>query len=471
MADNPIKFGTSGWRGIIADDFTIANVRLAAAGIAHHLLAKSSRPHVVVGYDTRFMSERFADTAADILGTHGVECWVSQRPDPTPAISYHIISNQLAGGINITASHNPAEYSGLKFSSADGAPALPEVTKDIESRVAKVLAGELSLKGPMFGEPLRHPADPRPAYLDDLRRKVDLKVIGQARMKIAYDPLYGTARGYLDELLRESGAELTVLHDFRDVMFSGVGPEPSEKNLAELSQFVREHGCALGVSTDGDADRFGFVDADGTWIQPNYILALLADYLIEVRKFPGGIGRSVATTHLIDAVAKYHNVPCFQTPVGFKYVGELIKEDKIALGGEESAGLSIRGHLPEKDGIIACLLVAEAVARRGQSIKQQLEALFKKVGAFYPVRINLRLEPNVQKRLLDKLQHDWDRFDSQKVAKIDRTDGLKMILEDGSWVLMRPSGTEPVVRVYCEAASETERDRLAGAAKTFVTNP
>ena len=471
MADNPIKFGTSGWRGIIAEDFTFANVRLAAAGIAHHLLAKSSRPHVVVGFDTRFMSERFADAAAEILGTHGIECWVAQRPDPTPAIAYHIIANKLAGGINITASHNPAEYSGLKFSSADGAPALPEVTKDIESRVAKVLAGELSLKGPTFAAPLRHPVDPRPAYLDDLRRKVDLKAIGQAHMKIAYDPLYGTARGYLDDLLRESGAEVTVLHDFRDVMFSGVGPEPSERNLAELSQFVKEKGCALGVSTDGDADRFGFVDADGTWIQPNYILGLLADYLIEVRKFPGGIGRSVATTHLIDAVAKYHNVPCYQTPVGFKYVGELIKEDKIALGGEESAGLSIRGHLPEKDGVIAGLLVAEAVARRGQSIKQQLEALFKKVGTFYPVRINLRLEPNIKKRLLEKLQRDWDRFDSQKVAKIDRTDGLKMILEDGSWVLMRPSGTEPVVRVYCEAASEAERDRLANAAKTFVASP
>jgi len=471
MADNPIKFGTSGWRGIIADDFTLANVRLAAAGIAHHLLAQSSRPHVVVGFDTRFMSERFAGAVAEILGTHGIECWVSQRPDPTPAISYHIIANRLAGGINITASHNPAEYSGLKFSSADGAPALPEVTKDIESHVAKVLAGELSMKGPMFAAPLRHPVDLRPAYLDDLRRKVDLKTIGQARMKIAYDPLYGTARGYLDELVRESGAELTVLHDYRDVMFSGVGPEPSEKNLSELSQFVREKGCALGVSTDGDADRFGFVDADGRWIQPNYILGLLADYLIEVRKFPGGIGRSVATTHLIDAVAKYHNVPCYQTPVGFKYVGELIKEDKIALGGEESAGLSIRGHLPEKDGVIACLLMAEAVARRGQSIKQQLQALFRKVGTFYPVRINLRLEPEDKKRLLDKLGRDWDRFDSQKVAKIDRTDGLKMILEDGSWVLMRPSGTEPVVRIYCEAATEADRDRLAGAAKTFVTSP
>jgi len=471
MADNPIKFGTSGWRGIIADDFTLANVRLAAAGIAHHLLGQKSRPRVIVGYDTRFMSEKFADTVAELLGTHGIETHVCQRPDPTPAISFAILHERFDGGINITASHNPAEYSGIKFSSADGAPALPEVTRDIEGKVGQILAGELSLKGPMFAAPQRRPADPRPAYMDDLRRKVDLKVIGEAKMKIAYDPLYGTARGYLDDLLRESGAEVTLIHGYRDVMFSGVGPEPSEKNLSELSGIVREQGCALGVATDGDADRFGFVDADGTWVQPNYILALLADYLIEVRKLPGGIGRSVATTHLLDAVAKYHNVPCYQTPVGFKYVGELIKEDKIVLGGEESAGLSIRGHLPEKDGLIACLLMAEAVARRGQSIKQQLDALFKKVGAFYPMRINLTLEPNIQGRLLEKLQRDWDKFDSQKVAKVDRTDGLKMILENGSWVLMRPSGTEPVVRIYCEAASPAERDRLAAAARAFVMNP
>jgi phosphoglucomutase len=471
MIDNPIHFGTSGWRGVIAEDFTFANVRLAAAAIARYLLSKSSRPQVIVGYDTRFMAEKFAQTAAETLGSHGIETQVCQRPDPTPAISYHIIQSKLDGGINITASHNPAEYSGLKFSSADGAPALPEVTREIESYVGRVQSGEFPVKGPKPAASLGQPTDPRPAYLDDLRRKVDLKAIGAARMKIAYDPLYGTGRGYLDALLREAGAKVHTIHDFRDVLFSGVGPEPSEKNLAELAKIVQEEGCALGVSTDGDADRFGFVDADGTWIQPNYILAVLADYLIEVRKIPGGIGRSVATTHLVDAVANYHRVPLYQTPVGFKYVGELIKEDKIVLGGEESAGLSIRGHLPEKDGILASLLMAETVARRGLSVKQQLAALFKKVGAFYPVRINLSLSPEVKTRLLAKLRRDWDEFGSQKVAKIDRTDGLKMIRQDGSWVLMRPSGTEPVVRVYCEAASPAERDRLAKAAQAFVMNP
>ncbi|MGH9455651.1 MAG: phosphoglucomutase/phosphomannomutase family protein, partial [Terriglobia bacterium] len=395
----------------------------------------------------------------------------TNRPHPTPAIAYDIITNRLDGGVNITASHNPAEYNGLKFSAADGGPALPEVTKEIERYAGLVLAGEYSLRGPNFTAPLKSASDPRPAYLEEMRRKVDLKAIASARLKIAYDPLYGTARGYLDDLLREAGVEVKVLHDYRDVLFSGVGPEPSATNLAELGKTVKEGGFSLGVSTDGDADRFGVVDADGTWIHPNYVLAVLADYLIEVKRIPGGIARSVATTHLCDAVAKHHNVPLYQTPVGFKYIAELIREDKIALGGEESAGMSMRGHVPEKDGLLACLLMAEAVARRGASVRQQIETLFEKVGAFYSERVNLNLKPDVQKRLVAKLKRDWDRIDSHRVQKVDRTDGLKMICEDGCWALLRLSGTEPVVRLYCEAGSPQELNRLVESAKKFALNP
>jgi phosphoglucomutase len=471
MPDNPIHFGTSGWRGVIAENFTFPNVRLATAGIAHYLRSQSARPRVVVGYDTRFLSDKFAEAAGDVLRSHGVETRASSRPDPTPALAHEIISLHLEGGVNITASHNPAEYNGLKFSSADGAPALPEVTREIERFVGRVLSGELPLTGSQVSDDLWEPSEPAAAYLDDIARKVDLGVISQAHLKIAYDPLFGTGRGYLDSLFRDHGVTVTTIHDTRDVLFRGTGPDPSEENLKELAEFVRNEHCGVGLSTDGDADRFGIVDAGGAWIQPNYILAVLADYLIEVRKFPGGLGRSVATTHLIDAVAKYHHVPVYQTPVGFKYIGELIKEDKIALGGEESAGLSIRGHLPEKDGILACLLVAEAIAKRGLSVQQQLEALFKKVGSFYSLRINLTLQPEIQKRLLGKLARDWDNFDGQRVANLDRTDGLKMIREDGSWVLMRLSGTEPVARIYCEAPSEAEVKHLADYAKTFVFNP
>jgi phosphoglucomutase len=471
MSSNPIHFGTSGWRGIIAEDFTFANVRLAASGIAHYLLTCSGRPRVIVGYDTRFLSERFADACGDVLASHGVEIRSTNRPHPTPAIAHDVIHNHLDGGVNITASHNPAEYNGLKFSSADGGPALPEVTSEIEKFADRVMAGEYSLRGPCFPAPLKSLGDPRSAYLEELRRKADLNAIAGARLKVAYDPLYGTARGYLDELLREAGVELQVLHDYRDVMFSGAGPEPNAQNLKELGRAVKEGGLTLGISTDGDADRFGVVDADGKWIHPNYVLALLADYLLEVKRIPGGIARSVATTHLMDAVAAHHQVPLYQTPVGFKYIGELIREKKIALGGEESAGMSIRDHVPEKDGILACLLIAEAVAKRGMSVGKQIEALFKKVGAFYSERVNLTLTPDVQKKLVEKLKQGWDRIDSRRVEKVDRTDGLKMICEGNCWVLMRLSGTEPVVRVYCEAPSPKELSALVDAAKKLALNP
>lgn len=484
MRDNPIHFGTSGWRGVIADNFTFANVRLASAGIAQYLLSKSRHPVVVVGFDTRFFSEKFAETAADVLNAHGVKTLVATRPDPTPALAYEIIHRRLDGGVNITASHNPAQYNGLKFSGADGAPALPEVTRKIESNVAKILAGKKNSGKDHLLIPssarrgdgkarssLREPADPRPSYLKAIRRKVDLKAIGAAKLKIAYDPLFGTGRGYLNDLLAEAGAEVITIHDSRDVLFSGAGPDPSEKNLAELARVVRDERCAVGLATDGDADRFGIVDADGTWINPNYVLGLLADYLLADRKIAGGLGRSVATTHLMDAVAKLRHGPVYQTPVGFKYIGELIKDDRIALGGEESAGLTIRKHIPEKDGILACLLVAEMVARRGLSLKHQLDALFKETGPFYMTRLNLSLAGDVQQRLTEKLKLDVHKFDAQMVAKIDRTDGLKIIREDGSWVLMRPSGTEPVVRVYCEASSHEELDHLAEAARKFVLNP
>src|SRR5437870_8161271 len=227
MPDNPIQFGTSGWRGIIADNFTFANVRLAAAGIAYYLLSKSERPRVVVGYDTRFLSEYFADTTARTLNSHAVETRVATRPDPTPALAHEIISNRLDGGINIPASHNPAEYNGLKFSGADGAPARPEVTREIERLAGEVLSGKRSLEGPKAAQSLRQPADPRPSYLNAIRGKLDLGAIGKARLKIAYDPLYGTARGYPDDLLKQPGPAVRTTHDFRDVRFSGVGPVPT----------------------------------------------------------------------------------------------------------------------------------------------------------------------------------------------------------------------------------------------------
>jgi phosphoglucomutase len=466
-----IRFGTSGWRAVIADQFTFANVRLVVAAIAGHVLSKNKKPTLIIGHDPRFFSEEFAATAAAVLRARGVRVLLCDHSAPTPAIAYEMLRRKTDGAINFTASHNPAEYHGLKFSGPDGGPALPEVTKDIEARVAQ-LAGKPP-SAPALGE--RESSDgverisPREPYLARLVQLVNFGALRSANLHFVCDPLHGCGAGYLDRALTEQGIFARAIRTNRDVLFDGTGPDVSESNLAPLRAAVLESGASAGLATDGDADRFGIFDADGSFVQPNHILALLYDYLVETRGWKLGTARSVATTHLLDAVAKFHGQPVYQTPVGFKYIGELIKLDKIALGGEESAGLSIRGHVPEKDGILACLLVAEMIAVRRASLAEQLRALFKKVGAeYWPVRVNLRLPADVQAQLLERLKKDFKEFLGRRVAKEDRTDGLKLIFENGTWVLMRLSGTEPLVRVYTEAGSRDAANALATEVQKWV---
>ncbi|MBI4461287.1 MAG: phosphoglucomutase/phosphomannomutase family protein [Acidobacteria bacterium] len=462
-----IHFGTSGWRGIIAEDFTFDTVRLAVAAVAAYVRSQNRKhPRLIVGYDTRFLSEDFARAAVDVLTGSGITSCLCTEPTPTPTIASEILRRKTDGGINFTASHNPAAYNGLKFSTPDGAPALPEVTRHIEALVVQLARRKRPARA--RGRAAEEVIDPRPAYLEMLAHKVKLDEIRRAGLKIVFDPLYGTGRGYVDGLLREHGVNVWTVHDYRDVLFGGHAPEPDEENLADAREALRDQEAQVVLATDGDADRFGILDRDGSLVSPNHVLALLLDYLVESRGWTGGAARSVATTHLIDAVARFHHLPVHETPVGFKYIGELIKADKIIIGGEESAGLSIQGHVPEKDGILACLLVAEMIASRGASLREQLERLFAKVGAYYPVRLNLRLEPETERRLLEQLKTDPSRFNGKKVAEIKRVDGLKLILEDGSWVLLRKSGTEPVVRCYCEARSPGELDALVESAKRFI---
>jgi phosphomannomutase len=268
--------------------------------------------------------------------------------------------------------------------------------------------------------------------------------------------------------LREAGVRVETVHDYRDVLFGGHAPEPSGELLDDARAKMKETGAALGIATDGDADRFGILDADGTFIQPNYVIALLFDYLVETRGWRNGVAKSVATTNLINALADYHKVPLYETPVGFKYIGELINGDKIAIGGEESAGLTIRGHVPEKDGVLAGLLVAEMVAARGKTLGVQLKELFAKVGSFYPIRENFRLTQQGMAAFTEKLKADPTELSGHKVAHVVRTDGLKLILADGSWVCYRLSGTEPVVRAYTEARNEQDVETLKAAAEKFV---
>ncbi len=463
-----IKFGTSGWRAVVADEFTLANIRLAVAGISAYVKTLPAPHRVLVGRDPRFLGESFVAEAARVLAGAGVTPIVIPEAAPTPAIAYAVRTLKTSGAINFTASHNPPEYNGIKYSTPDGAPALPEVTKQIEAAVAAIDASGAAV--PKAEPPTGgfETADVKPAFLKRLAELADLKAIARSGIKIVYDPFWGAGRGYCSDLLREAGVAVETVHDYRDVLFGGHAPEPGDHLLGDARAKMRETGAALGIATDGDADRFGVVDGDGTFIQPNYVIALLFDYLVETRGWRNGVAKSVATTNLVNALAEYHKVPLYETPVGFKYIGELINEDKIAIGGEESAGLTIRGHVPEKDGVIAGLLVAEMVATRGKSLGVQLRELFAKVGSFYPVRENFRLTPEVKAAFTERLKTDPTELSGRKVSKVVRTDGLKLILEDGSWVCYRLSGTEPVVRAYTEARNQQDMEALRVAAEKFV---
>jgi len=462
-----IKFGTSGWRAIVADEFTVANIRLAVAGIAAYVNTQPEPHRVLVGRDPRFLGDSFVAEAAGVLAAAGVTPIVIPKPAPTPAIAYAVRQMKTSGAINFTASHNPPEYNGIKFSTHDGAPALPEVTKQIEAAIAAKPADATIPKSepPAAGF---ETTDVKPAFLKRLAELVDLKAIAKSGIKVVFDPFWGAGRGYSCHILRQAGVTVETVHDYRDVLFGGHAPEPDDHLLGDCKAKMREIGAALGIATDGDADRFGIVDGDGTFIQPNYIIALLFDYLVETRGWKNGVAKSVATTNLINALAEHHKVPLYETPVGFKYIGELIIADKIAIGGEESAGLTSRGHVPEKDGVIAGLLVSEMVAVRGKSLGTQLRELFAKVGSFYPVRENFRLTPDRMAAFTEKLKTDPTELSGSKVASVVRTDGLKLILGDGSWVCYRLSGTEPVVRAYTEARSEQDMESLSAAAKNFV---
>jgi phosphoglucomutase len=462
-----IHFGTSGWRGVIADDFTFAGVRRASAAIAGHVSAQKKNPKLVVGHDTRFFSPEFARTAAGVLRKNGCGIVFCPEPTPTPVLAHAIIHNKFDGGVNITASHNPAEYNGLKFSGPDGGPALPDITQDIEKRAAALPDDDGHFQE--IADDFER-IDPRGPYFAQLKKMIRFDVLAKAKGNFAYDAVHGCGAGWLDRILTDHGMTLESIRTRRDVLFDGSGPDPSEENLAPLKKLVLEKKSLAGLATDGDADRFGILDRDGTFVQPNHILGLVFDYLLETRGEKLGASRSVATTHLIDAVARLHGVKAYETPVGFKYVGPLLRAGKIALGGEESAGMTIHGHLPEKDGILACLLVAEMIAARQKSLGDQLRDLFRRVGAeFWPVRENLHLPAEAQAKLPKRLLENFSEFAGYKVAKIDRTDGLKLIFDDGSWILMRPSGTEPVVRIYTEAAKLAAARKLAEEARAWIT--
>jgi len=461
-----IKFGTSGWRDVIADGFTFENVRKVSKAISLYLSSKHEQPKVVLGYDTRFMTEHFAEVVAGVLTANGVSVHLCEKPTPTPVISHAVVSQRLSGGVNITASHNPPEYCGIKFNPETGGPALPKVTEEIErlieeiqnrgEKIVYIDLDEARSKG------LLVTIDPKESYFESLKKVVDLSAIGKTDLKVVVDLLYGTSIGYLDEILIRHGVKTEVIHNYRDPYFGGYRPEPDTRRLKELAGKVRETGAGLGIATDGDADRFGIVDDKGEIVSPNEFIALVAEHLYEFKGLKGPVGRSIATSRAVEAVAVEHGETCTITPVGFKFLGPLATEKGYVVVGEESGGLTIQNHVAEKDGILACLLALEMVAIQGKPLSEIRKAFRRKYGHFHSERIDLELKSSKEKNsILEKFGHINTKFAGLKIEERNRLDGYFYAFEEaGSWLLARPSGTEPVIRVYIESKEIRTLEKL-----------
>jgi phosphoglucomutase len=464
-----IQFGTSGWRGIIADDFTFNNVRIASMAIAQYLLENNGNS-ILMGYDTRFLSEDFAKESAEVLAKNNIKVYFSAEDIPTPVLAYEIIKRQADGAINITASHNDYYYNGLKFSAKTGGPALPEETKRIEEKINSIINSDIKIEKMPFNESV----DKKiieifndSSYLNDIRKLIDFPVIEEQNLKIVYEPFFATGRKYLPRLLG-SITDLKMIHGKRDPMFGNLHPEPIEKNLEELINEVKVNNSDIGLSTDGDADRFGVIDKGGVYFPPDKILSIIYYYLLTERKMKGNVVRTVATTQMLDRIAKHFGFEAIETPVGFKYIGDAVVKGEAIFGGEESGGGTIAGWLPEKDGILIDSLITEIISKR----KLSLTSLFKEIvsifGEIYSERIDFDYEGDRienEKKLKSKV---FEISKAEQTNKINEIDGTKMTFEDGSWLLFRFSGTENKIRAYYESSSSEKLRRLKEIATRTV---
>ena len=462
-----IKFGTDGWRGIIADDFTFTNVRKVTRAIASYLETAYTKDRpVLVAYDTRFLAEEFARTAALVLAEAGWTVKITDRDCPTPVIAYNARHLNSAGALMFTASHNPAPYCGIKYIPDYAGPATPEITDTI---VANIEAAGDTLPNSSLNQIFTF--DPKPDYMRFLYTLLDVNRIRSAQLKVKYDALYSTSRGYLDTVLSDCGCDLESFHTYRDVLFGGGMPEPKGEQLVELVEAVKKDRADLGLATDGDSDRFGIVDELGNVLTPNTVLLLLARHLIKNKGKTGAIVRTVATTHLLDNLAAKYGLKIYETPVGFKYIGQKMRETTVLIGGEESGGLSVIGHIPEKDGILADMLVAEAIAYEGKPLSQLVEEVIAEAnGPLYNFRLDLDLNDAHKAAVIESFtKNPPTEVAGVTVKEVGRKDGIKLYLDEGSWVLLRPSGTEPLMRVYLETDSPEKQTQIATEMERLIS--
>ena len=455
-----IVFGTDGWRSIMAEDFTFENVKIVAQAIADYINEeKMGDRGVVIGYDNRFLSPEFAKACMNVLSANKIKVYITEEATPTPAIAFSVVNLKAAGAIIITASHNPPTHNGIKFIPEYGGPAHKSITDKIVENVKKVMErGEINDRG---SEEWVRLAEPKEDYIAAVSKLIDIEVIKSANLNIVYNPMFGSGIGYTAELLKNFGCKVKTINNYRDPLFGGSMPEPTMANMKDLIEAMQEEKADLGLATDGDADRFGVIDSKGNYISPNQVIYLLQDYLIKTRGWKGTVARTVATTYMVDRLAEKYGMEVIETPVGFKYIADAMMNKDAFLGGEESGGLSIRGHVPEKDGILANLLIVEMVARYGKSPTEIMEDLKKDVGYLYSKRLDIHCVPMEKEGILNRLKdYNPEIIGDKKVEKLINIDGQKYVMEDGSWVLIRPSGTEALFRIYTEGNTMEQVEQI-----------
>src|SRR5215470_294567 len=465
-----IKFGTDGWRGIIAEDFTFANARIVAQAISRYVVrGEDARKGVIVGYDHRYASDWVARRLAEVVSSTGTPVWLTDRPCPTPAVSYLVRSRAAAGGIVVTASHNPYRWNGIKYKASYGSSALPSIIAQIENELQFVVTAKLP---PLPPRPdLIHPLDPRKPYLDALEKLVDWERIRKAKFRFVFDAMHGSAAGLLPELFQRNGIECQEIRPNRDPRFGGAHPEPIEPHIAPLQNAVKAGKFDAGFAADGDGDRIGAIDRDGKFINPHQIFALLVWHLAGMRNLPGEIAKTFSVTKLIDQLAAKLGRKLHEVPIGFKYICELMLEQNILIGGEESGGIGTSLYLPERDATVSALFLAELMAWHGESLGELLAALHASFGEYHYGRVDLELKAGQKEKAIA-------HFSDGKVSTLvdfpvvrrENLDGIKLYLGEVGWVMVRASGTENVLRIYSETGKQETTSRILSNVAGLVQN-
>jgi len=464
-----IRFGTDGWRAVISETFTFANLRLVAQAIADYILEETEGgdvPEVVVGHDTRFLSDRYAAEVARVMAGNGIVAWLSRADTPTPAISYAVTHKGAAAGVMITASHNAPRYNGLKLKATYGGAASPEQNHRVE---AYLDAAQAEVRGPNLidgqvavKQGLIRRFDPAWAYYEHLGTLASLDIISKGELHVVSDPMYGSGRGCFCEILARTRTRIREIRGEMNPGFGGIHPEPVARYLSALSAAILADHADVGLATDGDADRIGAMDAKGNFVDPHHIFALILRYLVEARGWRGPVVKTVSTTQMLDRLAAHYDLPLYETPVGFNHIADYMIREDVLMGGEESGGMSIRGHIPEGDGILVGLLLLEAMAAAGVPLFELVANLQAVAGPAHYTRRDIHLRHPVAKadmvaRLVDGAPSE---LGGQTVLTVNTCDGVKYRLADESWLLIRPSGTEPVLRVYAEAPTLEQVEAL-----------